>query len=57
MNRDLTPEEVRLDKLWREHFGQPMPMIGAPDVARRILRQNGVHVRRPSDARSDPKGG
>ncbi|ASD25648.1 hypothetical protein O3U67_04925 [Brevundimonas diminuta] len=52
MTRLLTPEEVRLDQLWREHFGQPLPMIGAPEVARRILRQHGVAVRRPSDAKA-----
>lgn len=53
MKRDLNSEDARLDRLWREHFGQPLPMIGAPEVARRILRQHGVCVRRPSD----PKAG
>jgi len=53
MTRTLSPEEARLDRLWREHFGQPLPMIGAPEVARRILRQHGVCVRRPND----PKAG
>lgn len=56
MTRPLTPEEVRLDRLWRERFGQPLPMIGAPEVARRILRQHGVSVRRPSDLKtSEPE--
>lgn len=53
MKHDLNSEDARLDQLWREHFGQPLPMIGAPEVARRILRQHGVCVRRPSD----PKAG
>lgn len=52
MTRPLTPEEVRLDRLWRERFGQPLPMVGAPEVARRILRQHGVSVRRPSDPKT-----
>jgi len=29
-------------------------MIGAPEVARRILRQHGVAVRRPTDAKAAP---
>jgi hypothetical protein len=58
MGRLLTSEEVRLDKLWREHFGQPLPMVGAPEVARRILRQHGVPVRRPADSKTAaPKEG
>jgi len=52
MTRLLTPEEVRLDQLWRKRFGQPLPMVGAPEVARRILRQHGVPVRRPTDAKA-----
>ena len=51
MTRTLTPEDARLDRLWREHFGQPLPMIGAPEVARRILRQHGVAVRKPNDSK------
>ncbi|HEY1072374.1 hypothetical protein [Brevundimonas sp.] len=42
MTTALPPDEAHLDALWRERFGQPMPMIGAPDIARRILRQDGV---------------
>ncbi|MBN9480805.1 MAG: hypothetical protein J0I52_11235 [Bordetella sp.] len=52
MTRLLSPEEVRLDRLWRERFGQPLPMVGAPEVARRILRQHGVAVRRPSETKA-----
>ncbi|MEN5144751.1 hypothetical protein [Brevundimonas diminuta] len=52
MTRLLTPEEVRLDRLWRERFGQPLPMVGAPEVARRILRQHGVSVRRPTESKA-----
>ena len=42
MTTSLPPDEARLDSLWRARFGQPMPMVGAPDIVRRILRQNGV---------------
>ena len=44
MKPRLTPDDAHLNRLWRETFGQPMPLIGAPDIARRILRQNGVSV-------------
>ena len=36
----MTPEseeEIELDRLWREAFGQPLPLLGAPDIARAIL--------------------
>ena len=39
-------EDVVLDRLWRERFGQPMPMMGAAEVAKRILLDNGVDVQR-----------
>lgn len=42
MNPQLSPDDAHLNQLWRETFGQPLPLIGAPDIARRILRQNGV---------------
>ena len=42
MTPRLSPDDAHLNRLWREKFGQPMPLIGAPDIARRILRQNGV---------------
>lgn len=44
MNPQLSPDEAHLNRLWRDTFGQPMPLIGAPDIARRILRQNGVSL-------------
>ena len=37
-----TPDDAHLNRLWRERFGQPMPVIGASDITRRILRQSGV---------------
>lgn len=35
-----TEEEIELDKLWRETFKQPLPMLGAPDIARAILNEH-----------------
>lgn len=34
---ELSPEDAELDALWREVFGQPLPMLGAPEIARKIL--------------------
>jgi len=48
MNPQLSPDEAHLDRLWREAFGQPLPLIGAPDIARRILRQHGVALDTPA---------
>lgn len=45
MKPQLSPDDAHLNKLWCVTFGQPMPLIGAPDIARRILRQNGVSAR------------
>lgn len=42
MNPKLSPDDAHLNRLWCETFGQPMPLIGAPEIARRILRHNGV---------------
>ena len=44
MTRLLTPEEVRLDQLWREHFGQPLPILGAGHIVREILKDQGITV-------------
>ena len=33
-------EDIELDTLWRKVFGQPLPVVGAPDVARRIIREH-----------------
>jgi hypothetical protein len=37
MSPELTDEERELDRLWRERFGQPLPILGAPEVVREIL--------------------
>ncbi|MND60947.1 MULTISPECIES: hypothetical protein [unclassified Brevundimonas] len=57
MKPQLSPDDAHLNRLWRETFGQPMPLIGAPDIARRILRQNGVSARdlaQPQDTSAAP---
>lgn len=36
----MSAEDEMLDALWREAFGQPLPMLGAPDIARRILAEH-----------------
>jgi hypothetical protein len=41
--RDLSPDDFELDALWRSVFGEPMPLRGAPEIARKIL---GDHVAR-----------
>ncbi|CAN5288373.1 hypothetical protein BH10PSE1_BH10PSE1_25100 [soil metagenome] len=33
-------EDLELDQLWREMFGQPLPMLGAPEVVRAILAEH-----------------
>ncbi len=52
MKPQLSPDDAHLNRLWCETFGQPMPLIGAPDITRRILRQNGVSAQdlRPGTA-------
>ena len=42
----MSPEDATLDVLWRETFGEPLPMMGAADIVRTILRNNGVEVPR-----------
>lgn len=47
-NQDVTErmsaEDMALDALWREAFGEPLPMMGASDIVRTILRNHGVEV-------------
>lgn len=33
----MSPEDEELDRLWREAFGQPLPILGAACVVRPIL--------------------
>lgn len=42
----MSPEDAALDVLWRNTFGEPLPMMGAADIVRTILRNNGVEVPR-----------
>lgn len=42
----MSPEDMALDALWRDTFGEPLPMMGAADIVRTILRNHGVEVPR-----------
>ncbi|MDB5421137.1 MAG: hypothetical protein JWR59_1084 [Brevundimonas sp.] len=42
-------EEIELDRLWREAFKQPLPMLGAPDIARAILEEHQARSARAAD--------
>lgn len=33
-------EDIELDRLWREAFNQPLPLLGAPDIAKAILDEH-----------------
>ena len=33
-------EDIELDRLWRLAFDQPLPMLGAPDIAWSILNEH-----------------
>jgi hypothetical protein len=37
-------DDAQLADLWLKHFGTPMPVYGAPALARRILLEHGVEV-------------
>ena len=39
---EASVEDQVLDALWREHFDQPLPMFGAAQSVRKILRREGV---------------
>lgn len=42
--RSLSADDTALDALWRETFGQPLPILGAGHVVRKILKERGVAV-------------
>lgn len=33
-------EDIELDRLWRLAFNQPLPMLGAPEIAWAILNEH-----------------
>lgn len=33
----MTQEDRDLDALWRERFGEPLPILGASDIVRAVL--------------------
>ena len=40
----LSDTDAALDAEWRQAFGQPLPMLGAPDIARQILDQHWANL-------------
>lgn len=53
---DMSSEDAKLDVLWRQVFGGPLPMLGAPDIAKAILKEHAETSRPDSDRgqRSSP---
>ncbi len=41
-------EDEHLAKLWQEHFGVPIPVHGAPSIARRVLLEHGAELPPPA---------
>jgi hypothetical protein len=39
MTPQMTDEERELDALWRERFGEPLPILGAADFVRAVLAE------------------
>ena len=37
MLSSMTDEDRALDALWRERFGEPLPILGAGDIVRAVL--------------------
>lgn len=33
----MTDEDRALDALWRDRFGEPLPILGAADIVRAVL--------------------
>lgn len=45
-----------MDRLWRERFGAPLPMLGAGAAMKRILEDNGMKTRLIEEAvRTEPR--
>jgi hypothetical protein len=42
MNQVLDPEDDELDRLWRERYGQPLPLRGCSGLAWRLLNETNV---------------
>ncbi len=53
--RVLSPDDAALDALWRETFGQPLPILGAGNIVREILKERGVTVPPAPPQRSGAK--
>lgn len=53
--RPLSPDDAALDALWREAFGQPLPILGAGHIVREILKDQGITVPPAPPQRSGAK--
>lgn len=40
MTPQMTDEDRELDALWRERFGEALPILGAGDFVRAVLRES-----------------
>lgn len=36
---DEIDPDIELDREWRAVFGGPLPVLGAPDIARKLIRE------------------
>ena len=44
MKHELPQTDAELDVVWRAVFGQPLPMLGAPEIAKAILAEHLVEL-------------
>lgn len=42
LSMNMSPEDAALDRLWRRKFDQPLPILGAHETVRAILKEHGV---------------
>lgn len=48
-------DDILIAELWLDHFGSPLPMYGAKDIAIQILEEEGVTVSFLSDGENRQK--
>lgn len=52
----MNDDDCAYDLLWQERFNQPLPMLGAGEIVRRILMDDGVHPNRINAALVKSRG-
>ncbi len=40
MNTLSSHDDLELDRMWRETFGQPLPLLGCAELVREVLRRS-----------------